>query len=139
MQKFGDTVTLKFSDGEEVEADIEYIKEEDDGRILVFKITENVGDLIEYRKVSFEIIWWSYSGWKVSNSALIEEDDLTYIKLMKSGVEEKVLVKVLRQNSTYSIVSNYSDDELLNLGYSLDEIQNMSSINLYDQIIISSD
>ena len=135
----GDTVTLKFSDGEEVEADIEYIKEEEDGRILVFKITENVENLIEYRKVSFEIIWWSYSGWKVSNSALIEEDDLTYIKLMKSGAEEKVLVKVLRQNSTYSIVSNYSDDELLNLGYSLDEIQNMSSINLYDQIIITSD
>ena len=139
MQKFGDTVTLKFSDGEEVEADIEYIKEEDDGRILVFKITENVENLIEYRKVSFEIIWWSYSGWKVSNSALIEEDDLTYIKLMKSGVEEKVLVKVLRQNSTYSIVSNYSDDELLNMGYTLEEIQNMSSINLYDQIIINSE
>ena len=139
MQKFGDTVTLKFSDGEEVEADIEYIKEEDDGRILVFKITENVENLIEYRKVSFEIIWWSYSGWKVSNSALIEEDDLTYIKLLKSGVEEKVLVKVLRQNSTYSIVSNYSDDELLNMGFSLEEIQNMSSINLYDQIIIDSE
>ena len=138
MQKFGDTVTLKFSDGEEVDADIEYIKEDDDNRILVFKITENVENLIEYRKISFEIIWWSYSGWKVSNSALIEEDDLTYIKLMKSGVEEKVLVKVLRQNNTYSIVSNYSDDELLNLGYSLDEIQNMSSINLYDQIIVSS-
>ena len=121
-----------------MDADIEYIKEDDDNRILVFKITENVENLIEYRKISFEIIWWSYSGWKVSNSALIEEDDLTYIKLMKSGVEEKVLVKVLRQNNTYSIVSNYSDDELLNLGYSLDEIQNMSSINLYDQIIVSS-
>ena len=106
---------------------------------MVFKITENVENLIEYRKISFEIVWWSYSGWKVSNSALIEEDDLTYIKLMKSGVEEKVLVKVLRQNNTYSIVSNYSDDELQNLGYSLEEIQNMSSINLYDQIIINSE
>lgn len=139
MLRFGDIVTLRLSDGTEVEAEIEYIKEDDDGRILVFKIAESVETLIEYRKISFEIVWWSYSGWKVSNSALIEEDDLTYIKLIKSGVEEKILVKVLRQNGIYSIVSNYSDEELLNLGYSLEEIQEMSNINLYDQIVINTE
>lgn len=94
---------------------------------------------MEYRKISFEIVWWSYSGWKVSNSALIEEDDLTYVKRVRAGTVEKVLVKVLRQNDTFSIVENYTDDELQALGFSLDEIQNMSKIKLYDQIMVNSE
>ena len=49
-----------------------------------------------------------------------------------------MLVKVLRQNDTYSIVENYTNDELAELGYSVDEIQNMSQIKLYDQILINN-
>ena len=134
----GDTVTLRLSDGSEVSAEIFYIVEEDKSRILVFKITEDVEELIEYRKISFEIIWWSYSGWKISNSAIVEEDDLSYVYISKAGVEEKVLIKVLRQNDTYSIVENYTNDELIELGYSVDEIQEMTQIKLYDQIIVKN-
>lgn len=139
MHLFGDTVTLKLSDGSEVSAEISSIIEEDKGRILIFKITKSVEKLIEYRKISFEIIWWSYSGWKISNSAIIEEKDLSYVYLSKAGVQEKVLIKVLRQNDTYSIVENYTNDELIELGYSLEEIQNMSQIKLYDQIMINNE
>lgn len=116
MWKYGDSVTLRFSDSTEVTAQIIQIKEEEQGRILIFKIIENVENLIEYRKVSFDIIWWNFSGWKVSNSALIVENDLTYVKRTKAGVEEKILVKVLRQNDTYSIVENYTDEELRSNG-----------------------
>ena len=135
---FGDKVTLRLSDGSEVNSEISYIVQEEKNRILVFKINESVEKLIEYRKISFDIIWWSYSGWKISNSAIVEENDLSYVYVNRAGVKEKILVKVLRQNDTYSIVENYTNDELAELGYSVDEIQNMSQIKLYDQILINN-
>lgn len=135
---FGDKVTLRLSDGSEINSEISYIVQEEKNRILVFKINESVEKLIEYRKISFDIIWWSYSGWKISNSAIVEENDLSYVYVNRAGVKEKNLVKVLRQNDTYSIVENYTNDELAELGYSVDEIQNMSQIKLYDQILINN-
>ena len=65
-----------------------------------------------------EIIWWDFSGWKISNSAIKEENDLSYVYRNKAGYTEKVLVKVLRQNDTFSIVTNYTTEELKELGYS---------------------
>ena len=47
---------------------------------------------------------------------------MTYIVRTRAGVKEEILVKVLRQNDTYSIVENYSDDELLKLGFNQNEI-----------------
>ena len=137
--EINDKVQLSLSTGDDVTATIEYIAEQESGkRLIVFKITKCVDKLIDYRKISFDIIWWSYSGWKISNSAIVEENDLSYVYVNRAGVKEKILVKVLRQNDTYSIVENYTNDELAELGYSVDEIQNMSQIKLYDQILINN-
>ena len=134
--KEGNFVKLRFSDSKEVKAQIVKINEEDKNRIIVFKINEDIEQLIEYRKVSFDIIWWEYSGWKVSNSALIEKDDFTYIKRKKANYTEEILVKVLRQNDTYSIVTNYDNEELEKLGYTVEEIENMKKIKIYDEILL---
>lgn len=134
--KVGDKVTLRLSNSDEISAEIVYIKDEEKNRILVFEINEDVAELLEYRKISFDIIWWKYTGWKVSNSALIEEDDKVYVERNRAGYTEKILVKVLRQNDTYSIVENYEDEELRALGYSEDEISDMSKIKLYDEIVL---
>ena len=48
----------------------------------------------------------------------------------------KILVKVLRQNETYSIVTNYEDDELENMGFSEEEIANRYKIKLYDEVVL---
>lgn len=138
VAEVGDKVTLRLSDSSEVEAKIIYIKDEENGRILVFEINRNIEYLLEYRKISFEIIWWKYSGWKISNKALIEEKDLTYVKRYKAGIEEKILIKVSRQNDTYSIVENYTDEELQELGFSAEEIKEMPKIKLYDQILMNN-
>lgn len=134
--KVGDCVKIRFSDSKQVKAEIVKINEEEKNRVIIFKINENVEQLIEYRKISFDIIWWEYSGWKVSNSALIEKDDFTYVKRKKANYTEEILVKVLRQNDTYSIVTNYDNEELKNLGYSAEEIENMKKIKIYDEILL---
>lgn len=132
----GDKVTLRLSSSEEIDAHIVYIKEENNARIIVFEFDEKIEKLLEYRKISFDIIWWKYTGLKVSNSALIEENDNIYVEKNKAGYSEKILVKVLRQNDTYSIVENYDDEELQALGYTEDEISNMGKINVYDEILL---
>lgn len=136
--KIGDVVTLRLPTSDEVKAEIVYIKEENN-RILVFKIKENVADLLEYRKISFDIIWWKYTGWKVSNSCILEttknDNEVSYVEENRAGYVEKIPIKVLRQNENYSIVRNYEKEELRELGYTEDEISNMLEINLYDEII----
>lgn len=136
IAEVGNKVLLKLSNSDEIDAEIVYIKEEDEKRILVFKIEEDVTDLLEYRKISFDIIWWKYTGWKISNSCVLEENDQTYVERNTTGYTEKIPVKVLRQNDTYSIVENYTDDELRELGYSEEEISDLKSIKLYDEIIL---
>lgn len=134
--KIGDKVTLRFSNSVEVSSEIVYIKEEENQRIIIFEISENVENLIQYRKISFEIIWWKFSGLKVSNSTIIEEDEKCYVAKKEPGYVKKILIKVLRQNDTYSIISNYEKEELELMGYSEEEIEDMSKINLYDEIVI---
>lgn len=137
--KVGDKVTIRLSNSLDTESEIVYIKEENDKRVIVFKITENVEDLIEYRKISIDIIWWKFSGLKVSNTVIIEEGEKTYIEKNRAGYTEKVPVKVLRQNDTYSIFENYSEDELKEMGYSEKEISDMPQIKLYDEVLIRND
>ena len=132
----GNFVKLRLSNTEEIDAEIVEIIEEEDNRIIVFKITEQVENLIENRKISFDIIWWQYKGLKVSNNALIEKNDFTYIQRKKTNYTEEILVKILRQNDTFSIVSNYTTEELENLGYSKEEIKDMKKIKLYDEILL---
>lgn len=133
----GDVVKIRFSNSKEINATIVYIKEEDkDNRIIVFEILDYVQDLVQYRKISFDIIWWKYSGLKVSNQAIIEENERSYIETNREGKMVRILVKVLRQNETYSIVTNYEDEELKEMGFTDDEIANRYKIKLYDEVVL---
>ena len=73
--KVGDSVTIRLSNSQEIPATIEYIIEEDNSRLIIFKINKGLElDLLSnYRKITFDIIWWSYSGLKVPNEALHEK------------------------------------------------------------------
>ncbi len=133
-----DNVTLQLSNSEEINAKISYINvEEDDSRVIVFEITKKIEELIQYRQISLSVIWWDYSGFKVPNMAIVTEKDKTYIMRNRVGYTEKVLVKIKRQNDDYSIIDNYTSDELKEMGYSKKEIDSMNRIAMYDEIIIN--
>ena len=135
--KVGDKVTLRLANSKEVEAEISNIINDSNCKILVFKIKDKIEELIEFRKISFDIIWWKYSGYKISNSAILSnEDDINYIERSKAGYSEKIFIKILRQNDTYSIVQNYTDEELEELGFSPEEISERSKLKLHDEIIL---
>lgn len=137
----GDKVTLRLPSGLEVEATIEYKTEEDGDYILTFRIKNGVEELISYRKISFSIIWWSESGLRIPNSAIsTEEEDgneVNYVTRTRLGYEDKILIKILKANDKYSIVTKYTSEELTELGYTLSEITNMPNIAIYDEILIN--
>ena len=136
LAKVGYNLILRLSNADEINAEIVYVKEEKNNTILVFKIEENVSELLTYRKISFDVIWWKYTGWKISNSCIVEEKGQTYVESNIAGFVEKIPIKVLRQNDTYSIVENYTEKELEELGYTEYEIDKMDKIKLYDEIIL---
>lgn len=135
----GKKVKLKLSNNKEVTSKIEYISKEDDKVVIIFKIDEQVQEMISYRKVSFDIIWWSDSGKKIPNTALGKEqkgeNEVSYIVRTRNGYQDKILVKVLRQNDKYAIVDNYTSDELKELGYASEEIKERKTLTLYDEIL----
>lgn len=132
--KIGDKVTIVLPSTKKVEAKISYVISEEDGSAtLFFNIHEGIDELLQYRKTSFDIIWWNASGYKIPNSSIITQNDLNYVIRTKSGYLEKVLIKIKKQTDNYSIVTNYSSSEIKEL--TIDE-NAKTSIVLYDEILL---
>lgn len=140
----GDIVKVRLSNSDEISAVIEYIIDEDNTRLIIFKVTNSLDVLSNYRKITFDVIWWSHTGLKAPNNALIKEkstngepEDIYYILRNRMGYIDKIPVKVLKQNSTYSVISNYTTDELKDkLGYSDEEVKQTKTIVLHDEVIV---
>ena len=136
--KVGDKVKIRLATSEEIDATIEYKAQQEDSNevLIVLKITSQVEELINYRKISFEIIWWSATGLKVPNSAIIyDENNLAYIIRNRAGYLDKILVKKVRETKSYTLVENYKSTELIQEGFSTEEIKKMSNVALYDEIL----
>ena len=133
----GDSINIRLSNRKEVKAKIEYIaKESDTEDLVVFKLENYTEELINYRKISFDIIWWDVSGWKVPNSAIkYETEDLAYVICKRAGYTDKVYVQILKSGDKYSIIKNYeTSNELIEKGVSEDFVKNRKKISLYDEI-----
>lgn len=144
--KIGDKVKVRISINSEIDAKITNIKQEDNGKyLLILEINKGITELSNYRKISFDLIWLSYSGFKVPNQAIVEKDGLTYVVRKRAGYETKVLVKISQinekdvKNEKYTIIRNYKSDELQELGWTTKEINSYKGISLYDEIIINPD
>ena len=139
--EIGDEVKIRLPSGNEVDAVIEYKKVESDDYIITLKIEKGVEELISYRKISFSIIWWSETGLKVPNQAISTEEkngkEIHYVVRTRIDYQDKIIVKILKQNERYAIVSKYTSDELKELGFTSQEILNMPNIAIYDEIFIN--
>lgn len=91
-------------------------------------------ELISYRKISFNITWWSVSGIKVPNDAILENDkgQKYVVKKTVKGTTE-CLIKILKTNDKYSIISSYNADDLKALGI---DATTYKGIDVYDTIML---
>ena len=132
--EIGDKVKIVLPSSKTVDAKVEYITRENDAEVtIIFSFTEGINELLLYRKINFDIIWWDSAGYKIANSAIITENNLNYVIRTKAGYLEKVLVKVTKIGEDYSIVTNYSTSEIKDLEVSK---KAKTSIMLYDELII---
>ena len=136
----GQNVKIRLSDNEEIPAEItNVVKQEDDDVLIILEVKKGIEELINYRKISFDLIWWSASGLKVPNQAIVKVDDKNYVVRNRAGYLSKLLVNVTKQGDRYSIVEPYTTEELKEMGYSNDEISSYKKISLYDEIVLEPD
>ena len=134
----GQDVKIRLSNNVEILAEItNLIKEDEDDVVIILKIEKQIEELINYRKISFDLIWWDDSGLKVPNQAIVRVDDLDYVVRNRAGYLSKILVKVKKQGEKYSIVTAYTTEELKDLGFSNEQIVSYKKISLYDEILLN--
>ena len=135
--EIGKKIKVRLANNVEVTAEItNLIKEDENEVVIILKIEKQIEELINYRKISFDLIWWDDSGLKVPNQAIVKVDDLDYVVRNRAGYLSKILVKVKKQGEKYSIVESYSSEELTKLGFSNEEIAKYKKISLYDEILL---
>lgn len=148
--KLNDTVKISFNGNlkDYDKASVEYISNEGDKRLVVLKTTSNTEMLTQYRKISFDIIWWNYEGLKVPNNAIYDKQivdentgevyaNLKAVKLEEAGYEKEVLVKVEKTVDEFSIIENYEDEELIELGIPENMTNSRYEISMYDEVILN--
>lgn len=138
--KIDDKVQVRLSNNKVIDAKIDYISQENEEEtLIILEINKQISELANYRKISFDLIWWSSTGLKVPNKAIIEEDGLNYVVRNRVGYLDKILVKVKRQNDKYAIVTNYSTSDLEKIGLGNNEIDTTKKISIYDELILNPD
>ena len=133
--KVDDTVRVRFSDNKTIKAKIVYVSRENDNEnLIILSLDREIEKLANYRKISFDLIWWSNTGFKIPNSAIVEKDGINYVVRNRAGYYDKIAIKVEKKNDKYSIVSNYSLQELNDLN-----IKQTATIAIYDELILNPD
>lgn len=136
--KVGDNIKVRLSNNVEVPAEITNLAQEDDEEVLIIlKLSKQVEELINYRKISFDLIWWKDEGLKVPNQAIVEVEGLKYVVRNRAGYLSKLLVNVKRQGEKYSIVEVYTTEKLRELGFTDKDILSYKKISLYDEVILN--
>lgn len=136
QSKEGTKVTLRLSNHEEVKAEVYKIKDEGNQKLIIFKITDGVDGLINYRKISLDVIWWQYTGLIVPKSAILYENGKSYILVKKNANYSKILVEVEKENDNYCLIDNYNTEDLIEFGYTTEEINKFKEVKLYDEIVV---
>lgn len=139
--KVGNSVIIRISNVEEVDAKIIQINEESGNNVVIFELNQMDSTLINHRKVAIDVIWWKKSGYKIPNQAIITENvngnELNYIVRNRAGVQSKLLVKIVKQTDKFSIIASYEAKELQKLGFDETDIKNDKKISNYDEIVIN--
>lgn len=136
--EIGKKIKIRLSNNTEVLAEItNLIKENDQEVVIILKIEKEIEELINYRKITFDLIWWDDTGLKVPNQAIVTENELNYVVRNRAGYLSKMLIKIKKQGEKYSIVETYSTEELKELGFTNEEIAKYKKISLYDEILLN--
>ena len=149
--KLNDKLYLRFEsvDANLIPATIEYISEEEKGRIIVVKIDTDIEELTKYRKINLDVVWWTYEGLKLHKSMIAKRPvvsvsgdvvtTLESVRVKKAGFSEIAYIKILKEFDNYVIVDNYTTEEYLEMGLKEEDIANFVTLKLYSEVLVDNE
>ena len=133
--KEGKEYTIKTTEQDEYEFSGKLIKNisTDKYNYSIFKIENGIENIVDYRSIGIEIIWNRTEGLAVLKSSISQSEDkkYKYVTLVYGGQYIDIPVKIISSDENISIVENYTEDELKELGITSD-----TKLSLYDIIVV---
>ena len=133
--KEGTSYNIRISDLENKNIRANLVKniQTDEYNYSLFELDNEIDDVIDYRKLSCEIIWNTFSGMAIPMNAIYtnEEKGYSYVLMVYGTEYVEIPIKVLQSSDSIAIVDNLSQDELSNIGYTREFI-----LELYDELVI---
>ena len=133
--KEGTSYNIRISDLENKNIRANLVKniQTDEYNYSLFELDNEIDDVIDYRKLSCEIIWNTFSGMAIPMNAIYtnEEKRYSYVLMVYGTEYVEIPIKVLQSSDSIAIVDNLSQDELSNIGYTREFI-----LELYDELVI---
>ncbi len=127
--ELGSSVVVRFSEGLQVEMDVERIGLSEKGRCLVvFSSDRQLSETTVYRQVSVDIIFNSYSGLRIPKSSLrMDEDGNTCVYVVEARNAVLKYVDIISETGDYYVVAEdtsstgnlWAGDEVITAGRNL--------------------
>lgn len=100
----------------------------------VFKISNNIEQIVDLRKTDVKVIWKQLTGFVVNNTSVKTINDIDYVTILSLNKYIDIPVKNLIRLDNISLVDNYSKDEKTKLN-----ITETRTLEIYDRVVESKE
>lgn len=99
----------------------------------IFKMNNDVDNVVDFRAMSCEIIWKSYSGLAVPLTSISrnEEKGYDYVRMVFGTKYVEVPINIVRKSDSIAIVSNFTKEQYQEFG-----LEKECTVELYDELVI---
>lgn len=133
--KQGKNYKIRVSDLENLTLTAKLVRNINEGEYnySIFSIYNEIDNLVDYRKLSCEVVWNTVSGMAVPLNSIYTEETQGYeYVLMVYGTDYvKVPINIIAKSDSIALVENVSEDE-----YKKYNLDSTFKLELYDELII---
>lgn len=98
----------------------------------IFKMDNNIEDLVDFRSMSCEIVWKSISGLAVPLTAISSDPaGYDYVRMVFGTDYVKVPINITKKSDSIAIVTNFTDEQYQQFG-----LEKECIVEQYDELII---
>lgn len=99
----------------------------------IFKMNNDSDNVVDFRTMSCEVIWKSYSGLAVPLTSIStdEEQGYDYVRMVFGTKYVKVPINIVRKSDSIAIVSNFTKEQYEEYG-----LEKECTVELYDELVL---
>lgn len=100
----------------------------------IFKVTNNIEEIVDIRKTDVKVIWKQLTGYVVNNTSLKTVNNIDYVTILSLNKYIDIPVKNLLRLENISLVDNYTKNEKTDLNLS-----ETRTLEIYDRVVESKE